>query len=180
MVLTRSIHFYVILCIHQMYDMFVHYIFCGYDEEWNVHSLEWHFGYIIYTTLQIVECGEERYISLTYTELFKVLSEQTLTILTASPQNAIAVKDLGSVYQKSYGHNIYIEDFGATSVEELIGKIPHIAHVSVFGNVCLHWWVKQACVSWCTFPVGHIVWCCFVINWKSSKSSRNTWKGNYS
>lgn len=59
-----------------------------------------------------------------------MLSDQILAILNACPGNAIAVSELGAIYQKSHGHKMYIEEFGATSVEELIEKVPHIAHVS--------------------------------------------------
>lgn len=53
-------------------------------------------------------------------------------MLKNSVAGAISVKELGGAYQKAHGHNIHIEEFGATSVEELIGKIPHIAHVSKY------------------------------------------------
>lgn len=59
-----------------------------------------------------------------------MLSEQLLALLSNCANNCIEIKELGPAYQKAYGHNIYIEEFGVTSLEELVAKIPHIAHVS--------------------------------------------------
>lgn len=67
---------------------------------------------------------------MTRTELFKVLSEQILSLLTTAPQNCVEIRDFGPMFHKFYGHNIHIEEYEVESLEDLIAKIPHVAHVS--------------------------------------------------
>lgn len=76
------------------------------------------------------ESGEERHISLTKPELFKVLAEQIINLLKVAPQNCVEIRELGPMFHKFYGHNVHIEEYEAESLEDLIAKIPHIAYVS--------------------------------------------------
>ena len=73
---------------------------------------------------------EEKLLTLTETEMIKVLEEQVAALLKSCPNNEIHLPDLLASFMKFHGHSLHLLDYGVSTVADLIGLIPRIAKVS--------------------------------------------------
>ncbi len=60
----------------------------------------------------------------------KVLEEQVAALLRSWPDQAIPITDFLAAYMKQFGHSLRLQDFGVSTLPELITKIPNTATVS--------------------------------------------------
>jgi len=62
-------------------------------------------------------------------ELLKVLEEQVVALLKSFPEHKLPVPEFLASFTKFHGHSLRLQDYGVTSVIQLIEKIDRIAQV---------------------------------------------------
>ena len=80
---------------------------------------------------QIMDEDEEKLICLTKEELINVLEEQVASMMRSWPDEFLPVPEFLTAFMRFHGHSIRLQDYGVSSVVELIAKIPNIAKVGV-------------------------------------------------
>lgn len=80
----------------------------------------------------MVDQEGEKILVLTGPELLKVLEEHATSLLKASPSHQLPVPEFLAAYMRHHGHSLSLQDYGVSSVVQLITRIPTVAKVSSF------------------------------------------------
>ncbi|XP_034526225.1 meiosis regulator and mRNA stability factor 1 isoform X9 [Ailuropoda melanoleuca] len=82
--------------------------------------------------LQVLECGEEKILTLTEVERFKALAAQFVKLLRSQKDNCLMMTDLLTEYAKTFGYTFRLQDYDVSSISALTQKLCHV--VKVFTN----------------------------------------------
>ena len=77
----------------------------------------------------MIEEDGEKILVLTGPELLKVLEEHVTSLLKSCPQHTLLVPDFLAAYMRHHGHSLSLQDYGVSSVVQLIKLIPSVAQV---------------------------------------------------
>ncbi|XP_069503221.1 meiosis regulator and mRNA stability factor 1 [Ambystoma mexicanum] len=76
--------------------------------------------------LQVLECGEEKLLTLTEMERIKALAAQFVKLLRSQKDNCIMMSDLLTEYSKTFGYTLRLHDYDVSSVPALLQKLCHV------------------------------------------------------
>jgi len=76
-----------------------------------------------------MDSGSEKVLCLSEQELIRLLEDNVCRLLHSCPLQQVLIGDFLRLYQKTCGGCLCLEDFGVTSVVDLIAKIPYLAKV---------------------------------------------------
>uniref|UniRef100_W5MKC2 Meiosis regulator and mRNA stability factor 1 n=1 Tax=Lepisosteus oculatus TaxID=7918 RepID=W5MKC2_LEPOC len=79
--------------------------------------------------LVVLECGEEKILTLTEVERLKALAAQFVKLLRSQKDNSLPVSDLLTEYSKTFGYGLKLQDFDVGSVLTLLQKLCHVVKV---------------------------------------------------
>uniref|UniRef100_A0A8C6R2J1 Meiosis regulator and mRNA stability factor 1 n=1 Tax=Nannospalax galili TaxID=1026970 RepID=A0A8C6R2J1_NANGA len=79
--------------------------------------------------LQVLECGEEKILTLTEVERFKALAAQFVKLLRSQKDNCLMMTDLLTEYAKTFGYTFRLQDYDVSSVLALTQKLCHVVKV---------------------------------------------------
>ncbi|XP_054549799.1 meiosis regulator and mRNA stability factor 1 isoform X6 [Talpa occidentalis] len=80
--------------------------------------------------LQVLECGEEKILTLTEVERFKALAAQFVKLLRSQKDNSLMMTDLLTEYAKTFGYTFRLQDYDVSSVSALTQKLCHVVKVA--------------------------------------------------
>ncbi|KAF6272394.1 meiosis regulator and mRNA stability factor 1 [Rhinolophus ferrumequinum] len=80
--------------------------------------------------LQVLECGEEKILTLTEVERFKALAAQFVKLLRSQKDNCLMMTDLLTEYAKTFGYTFRLQDYDVSSVSALTQKLCHVIKVA--------------------------------------------------
>uniref|UniRef100_A0A8C2S768 Meiosis regulator and mRNA stability factor 1 n=1 Tax=Capra hircus TaxID=9925 RepID=A0A8C2S768_CAPHI len=80
--------------------------------------------------LQVLECGEEKILTLTEVERFKALAAQFVKLLRSQKDNCLMMTDLLKEYAKTFGYTFRLQDYDVSSVSALTQKLCHVVKVA--------------------------------------------------
>lgn len=78
---------------------------------------------------QVLECGEEKVLTLTEVERIKALAAQLVKLLRAQKNSSIPVSQLLTEYSKTFGYGLRLQDYDASSLPALLAKLCHVVKV---------------------------------------------------
>lgn len=78
----------------------------------------------------MLECGEEKILTLTEVERFKALAAQFVKLLRSQKGNCLMMTDLFTEYAKTFGYTFRLQDYDVSSVSALTQKLCHVVKVS--------------------------------------------------
>ncbi|XP_068885631.1 meiosis regulator and mRNA stability factor 1 isoform X3 [Aphelocoma coerulescens] len=78
---------------------------------------------------EVLECGEEKILSLTEVEQVKAVAAQFVKLLRAQKDNSLLLADLLPEYSKTFGYTLRLHDFDVSSVPALMQKLCHVVKV---------------------------------------------------
>nr|XP_035122850.2 meiosis regulator and mRNA stability factor 1 isoform X7 [Callithrix jacchus] len=81
-------------------------------------------------TLQVLECGEEKTLTLTEVERFKALAAQFVKLLRSQKDNCLMMTDLLTEYSKTFGYTFRLQDYDVSSISALTQKLCHVVKVT--------------------------------------------------
>uniref|UniRef100_A0A2K5SEI7 Meiosis regulator and mRNA stability factor 1 n=1 Tax=Cebus imitator TaxID=2715852 RepID=A0A2K5SEI7_CEBIM len=81
-------------------------------------------------TLQVLECGEEKILTLTEVERFKALAAQFVKLLRSQKDNCLMMTDLLTEYSKTFGYTFRLQDYDVCSISALTQKLCHVVKVT--------------------------------------------------
>ncbi|CAJ1053824.1 meiosis regulator and mRNA stability factor 1 isoform X8 [Xyrichtys novacula] len=79
--------------------------------------------------LTVLECGEEKVLTLTEVERIKALAAQLVKLLRAQKNSSLPVTQLLTEYSKTYGYGLRLQDYDASSLPALLTKLCHVVKV---------------------------------------------------
>ncbi|CAG5928965.1 unnamed protein product [Menidia menidia] len=79
--------------------------------------------------LMVLECGEEKVLTLTEVERVKALAAQLVKLLRAQKNSSLPVSQLLPEYSKTFGYGLRLQDYDATSLPALLAKLCHVVKV---------------------------------------------------
>nr|XP_006007676.1 PREDICTED: meiosis arrest female protein 1 isoform X1 [Latimeria chalumnae]XP_014351048.1 PREDICTED: meiosis arrest female protein 1 isoform X1 [Latimeria chalumnae] len=79
--------------------------------------------------LQVLECGEEKILTLTEVERIKALAAQFVKLLRFQKDNCLMMMDLLSEYNKTFGYALRLQDYDVSLVPGLMQKLCHVVKV---------------------------------------------------
>ncbi|OXB68859.1 hypothetical protein ASZ78_002274 [Callipepla squamata] len=79
--------------------------------------------------LQVLECGEEKILTLTEVEQVKAVAAQFVKLLRSQKDNCLMMSDLLSEYSKTFGYTLRLHDYDVSSVPALMQKLCHVVKV---------------------------------------------------
>lgn len=79
--------------------------------------------------LQVLECGEEKVLTLTEMERLKALAAQFVKLLRSQKDNCLMMSDLLTEYGKTFGYTLRLHDYDVSSVPALMQKLCHVVKV---------------------------------------------------
>ncbi|XP_054634447.1 meiosis regulator and mRNA stability factor 1 isoform X2 [Dunckerocampus dactyliophorus] len=79
--------------------------------------------------LMVLECGEEKILTLTGVERVKALAAQLIKILRAQKNSSLPVNQLFTEYTKTFGYGLRLQDYDACSLPALLSKLCHVVKV---------------------------------------------------
>eukprot|EP00066_Takifugu_rubripes_P022057 XP_011611323.1 PREDICTED: meiosis arrest female protein 1 isoform X2 [Takifugu rubripes] len=79
--------------------------------------------------LMVLECGEEKVLTLTEVEHVKALAAQLVKLLRAQKNSSLPVSQLLTEYSKTFGYGLRLQDYDASSLPALLGKLCHVVKV---------------------------------------------------
>ena len=85
----------------------------------------------------MLDGGTEKVLCLSEQELVRLLEDNVCRMLYSCPQQQVPIGDFVRVYAKMCGG--HLEDFGVSTVIELIAKIPYLA------KVCQLFFIPESC-----------------------------------
>ncbi|XP_029311600.1 meiosis regulator and mRNA stability factor 1 isoform X2 [Cottoperca gobio] len=85
--------------------------------------------------LMVLECGEEKVLTLTEVERIKALAAQLVKLLRAQKNSSLPVSQLLTEYSKTFGYGLRLQDYDASSLPALLTKLCHVVKV-VDGSGC--------------------------------------------
>ncbi|XP_028372337.1 meiosis regulator and mRNA stability factor 1 isoform X5 [Phyllostomus discolor] len=80
--------------------------------------------------LQVLECGEEKILTLTEVERFKALAAQFVKLLRSQKDNCLMMSDLLTEYAKTFGYAFRLQDYDVSSISALTQKLCHVVKVT--------------------------------------------------
>uniref|UniRef100_A0A6I8PQH4 Meiosis regulator and mRNA stability factor 1 n=1 Tax=Ornithorhynchus anatinus TaxID=9258 RepID=A0A6I8PQH4_ORNAN len=80
--------------------------------------------------LQVLECGEEKILTLTEVERVKALAAQFVKLLRSQKDNCLLMTDLLTEYGKTFGYTLRLQDYDVSSVPALMQKLCHVVKVA--------------------------------------------------
>ncbi|XP_074867395.1 meiosis regulator and mRNA stability factor 1 isoform X2 [Carettochelys insculpta] len=80
--------------------------------------------------LQVLECGEEKILTLTEVERVKALAAQFVKLLRSQKDNCVMMADLLTEYNKTFGYTLRLHDYDVSSVLALTQKLCHVVKVA--------------------------------------------------
>nr|KAF6441379.1 meiosis regulator and mRNA stability factor 1 [Rousettus aegyptiacus] len=80
--------------------------------------------------LQVLECGEEKILTLTEVERFKALAAQFVKLLRSQKDNCLMMTDLLTEYTKTFGYTFRLQDYDVSSISALTQKLCHVVKVA--------------------------------------------------
>uniref|UniRef100_A0A8C0ZP60 Meiosis regulator and mRNA stability factor 1 n=1 Tax=Castor canadensis TaxID=51338 RepID=A0A8C0ZP60_CASCN len=80
--------------------------------------------------LQVLECGEEKILTLTEVERFKALAAQFVKLLRSQKDNCLMMADLLTEYARTFGYTFRLQDYDVSSVSALTQKLCHVVKVA--------------------------------------------------
>lgn len=78
---------------------------------------------------QVLECGEEKVLTLTEVERIKALAAQLVKLLRAQKNSSLPVNQLLTEYSKTFGYGFRLQDYDASSLPALLSKLCHVVKV---------------------------------------------------
>lgn len=81
---------------------------------------------------KVLECGEEKILTLTEVERFKALAAQFVKLLRSQKDNCLMMTDLLTEYAKTFGYTFRLQDYDVSSISALTQKLCHVVKVSRF------------------------------------------------
>uniref|UniRef100_A0A673AI09 Meiosis regulator and mRNA stability factor 1 n=1 Tax=Sphaeramia orbicularis TaxID=375764 RepID=A0A673AI09_9TELE len=79
--------------------------------------------------LMVLECGEEKVLTLTEVERVKALAAQLVKLLRAQKNSSLPVSQLLTEYSKTFGYGLRLQDYDASSLPALLTKLCHVVKV---------------------------------------------------
>uniref|UniRef100_A0A665VE42 Meiosis regulator and mRNA stability factor 1 n=1 Tax=Echeneis naucrates TaxID=173247 RepID=A0A665VE42_ECHNA len=79
--------------------------------------------------LMVLECGEEKILTLTEVERIKALAAQLVKLLRAQKNSSLPVSQLLTEYSKTFGYGLRLQDYDASSLPALLTKLCHVVKV---------------------------------------------------
>uniref|UniRef100_A0A3Q3W5V0 Meiosis regulator and mRNA stability factor 1 n=1 Tax=Mola mola TaxID=94237 RepID=A0A3Q3W5V0_MOLML len=79
--------------------------------------------------LMVLECGEEKVLTLTEVERIKALAAQLVKLLRAQKNSSLPVNQLLTEYSKTFGYGFRLQDYDASSLPALLSKLCHVVKV---------------------------------------------------
>uniref|UniRef100_A0A8C3X8Y2 Meiosis regulator and mRNA stability factor 1 n=1 Tax=Cyanoderma ruficeps TaxID=181631 RepID=A0A8C3X8Y2_9PASS len=79
--------------------------------------------------LLVLECGEEKILTLTEVEQVKAVAAQLVKLLRAQKDNSLPLAELLPEYSKTFGYALRLHDFDVSSVPALMQKLCHVVKV---------------------------------------------------
>lgn len=79
--------------------------------------------------LMVLECGEEKLLTLTEVERVKALAAQLVKLLRAQQSSSLPVNKLLTEYGKTFGYGLRLQDYDANSLSALLTKLCHVIKV---------------------------------------------------
>lgn len=79
---------------------------------------------------KVLECGEEKILTLTEVERFKALAAQFVKLLRSQKDNCLMMTDLLTEYAKTFGYTFRLQDYDVSSISALTQKLCHVVKVS--------------------------------------------------
>uniref|UniRef100_A0A8B9CYH0 Meiosis regulator and mRNA stability factor 1 n=1 Tax=Anser brachyrhynchus TaxID=132585 RepID=A0A8B9CYH0_9AVES len=79
--------------------------------------------------LQVLECGEEKILTLTEVEQVKAVAAQFVKLLRSQKDNCLMMTDLLTEYSKTFGYTLRLHDYDVSSVPALMQKLCHVVKV---------------------------------------------------
>ncbi|KAJ8363878.1 hypothetical protein SKAU_G00127090 [Synaphobranchus kaupii] len=79
--------------------------------------------------LLVLECGEEKILTLTEMEKVKALAAQLVKLLRSQKDNSLPMSELLTEYSKTFGYGLRLQDFDVSSVPALLQKLCHVVKV---------------------------------------------------
>ncbi|XP_061686006.1 meiosis regulator and mRNA stability factor 1 isoform X3 [Syngnathoides biaculeatus] len=76
--------------------------------------------------LIVLECGEEKILTLTEVERIKALAAQLVKLLRAQKNSSLPVNLLLTEYSKTFGYGLRLQDYDTSSLPALLGKLCHV------------------------------------------------------
>lgn len=80
--------------------------------------------------LQVLECGEEKILTLTEVERFKALAAQFVKLLRAQKDSCLMMSDLLPEYARTFGYTFRLQDYDVSSLSALTQKLCHVVKVT--------------------------------------------------
>ncbi|XP_060548900.1 meiosis regulator and mRNA stability factor 1 isoform X1 [Pantherophis guttatus] len=80
--------------------------------------------------LQVLECGEEKILTLTETEQVKALAAQFVKLLRSQKDKCLLMADVLAEYAKTFGYPLRLQDYDVGSVPALMQKLCHVIKVA--------------------------------------------------
>ncbi|KAL8175566.1 UNVERIFIED_CONTAM: Meiosis regulator and mRNA stability factor 1 [Gekko kuhli] len=84
--------------------------------------------------LQILECGEEKILTLTEAEQVKALAAQFVKLLRSQKDKCLMMADMLTEYVKTFGYSLRLQDYNVGSVPALMQKLCHVVKVVDVGS----------------------------------------------
>ncbi|KAK0155151.1 Meiosis regulator and mRNA stability factor 1 [Merluccius polli] len=79
--------------------------------------------------LTVLECGEEKGLTLTEVERVKALAAQLVKLLRSQRNCSLPVGLLLAEYSKTFGYGLHLQDYDAASLSALLAKLCHVVKV---------------------------------------------------
>ncbi|KAM3624258.1 uncharacterized protein V6R79_021181 [Siganus canaliculatus] len=79
--------------------------------------------------LMVLECGEEKVLTLTEVERIKALAAQLVKLLRGQKNSSLPVSQLLTEYSKTFGYGLRLQDYDASSLPALLSKLCHVVKV---------------------------------------------------
>ncbi|XP_043969596.1 meiosis regulator and mRNA stability factor 1 isoform X5 [Gambusia affinis] len=79
--------------------------------------------------LTVLECGEEKVLTLTEVERMKALAAQLVKLLRAQKSCGLSVSQLLVEYSKTFGYGLRLQDYDAATLPALLAKLCHVVKV---------------------------------------------------
>ncbi|NXP73935.1 MARF1 factor, partial [Ramphastos sulfuratus] len=79
--------------------------------------------------LLLLECGEEKILTLTEVEQVKAVAAQFVKLLRSQKDNCLLMSDLLPEYSKTFGYALRLHDYDVSSVPALMQKLCHVVRV---------------------------------------------------
>ncbi|XP_051940792.1 meiosis regulator and mRNA stability factor 1 isoform X2 [Hippocampus zosterae] len=79
--------------------------------------------------LMVLECGEEKVLSLTEVERIKALAAQLVKLLRAQKNCSLPMSQLLTEYSKTFGYGVRLQNYDTSSLPALLSKLCHVVKV---------------------------------------------------